>query len=1230
MASVYLARQESSGRYVAIKIIHQAIKGDPIAVERFQRESRIVAHLEHPHILPVYDYDGSHVPPYIVMRYMPMGTLKDIMGRTKLPLEDIAHIYMQIGSAMDYAHRNGVIHRDIKPSNIMIDGDGNAYLTDFGIAHIAEQGQSLTGTGMTVGTPGYMAPEQTMGIDVDARADVYSLGAMLFELVTGRAPYIADTPMAILLKHLNDPIPSAREIDPDTSSDLDQIIHKALAKDRDERYQSAGELADALVQLLARPGAKPLRLMEVAQETITDIQLAQQKRKGTTLTDAQTAGRVLSDEATELLDTAHTVLFGRQVNRYTLAGILLGLIVIIGGIFILLGVFASEQEQDQSAQTTATAQALAHATDIAQTATEAISSAAQTSMAQVDTISEETSVAEVPSATPTDTPTSTHTPTPTDTPTATATDTPTSTDTYTPTPTSTNTPTDTHTPTPTETPLFATARVIVGRGLIYAEPNTLSVEVAVAPEGVEMVAIGQSEDGNWYQVEFLGITGWILGAQVEVTGNLESIGIVIPTATPTHTPSDTPTPTSTFTFTPTPTDTSTNTPTATNTDTPSPTPTSTDTPTYTPSPTATYTETPTATNTNTPSPTPTATPTNTIPPVTNTPIPTATPIPAGVMPFVADFEGDSPLEGWEYDPAQWVIRTDGGNTALYGTTGFNSSLTILGREVPEWVKTGEDDLLMTFRVNLLEGNSGGRYLFKFEPNTGYYVLEMLSGLILFKRGQPGEIPVRGSERELARVGQANLTTNRWYKFTIWIEGSRTFIYQGEQLIMSVNDPGLPLSPGGILLQTFSSSANPVGWDDFIIQRPETASDHFEGASFPTTWTRSSQQNVSLGVEASNGDQYLGAENEAEIVPVTPPLADFILYARLNNTAGGFKMFVRQSPSNQAKLELNWYAGNVDLIQYNTEGEVVFTETLRNYYGRARYKEFVMTAVGERITIYSGGDIIFEKDLPGIPPSGFIRFTTAAGDGLRIDDFLVAETAISSTADAGFAFEILDSLSNRPLREGRWDWVEDFSDEFRTRSFWEGDLEGDPGEYILDESVAFDAPHRRYYVLQAGDFPVSRRIRPGIDTTLTVFGNGQDTVNFRDSVDLYVQVFMRLPEETPVGSQMWLGVRSSPTASGGIEQYKVALIKDAGGLRIQIGPDLPTDRTPVYDALLDTSDWVDIIMITLDDKLAVLADGKLLTVIRDLQLFGGSVAIGVEPNTVGHFDDLTIRDTSVNE
>src|SRR5690242_1372356 len=207
MATVYRAYQPGVDRFVAVKVIHRSIASDASSLERFQREARLVTHLEHPHLLPIYDYNGVNDPPYIVMRYLESGTLKDVLDHGKLPHEEIIYMMRQIASALDYAHRRQVIHRDIKPSNIMIDSEGNAFLTDFGIARMAEMGSGLTQTGFAVGTPGYMSPEQGMGLDtVDGRADIYSLGVMLFQMLTGQMPYNAETPLGTIMKHLNDPI----------------------------------------------------------------------------------------------------------------------------------------------------------------------------------------------------------------------------------------------------------------------------------------------------------------------------------------------------------------------------------------------------------------------------------------------------------------------------------------------------------------------------------------------------------------------------------------------------------------------------------------------------------------------------------------------------------------------------------------------------------------------------------------------------------------------------------------------------------------------------------------------------------------------------------------------------------------------------------------------------------------------------------------------------------------
>jgi serine/threonine-protein kinase len=178
MATVYRAYQPSVDRHVAIKVIRGSIAEDEEAMARFRREARVVARLEHPHVLPIHDF--AHDPPYIVMRYLEGGTLENALSRGRLPWDEVGFLLRQVAAALDYAHRQGVVHRDVKPSNVLIDGEGNAFVTDFGIARLVGQaavgdGQALTQSGTLIGTLGYIAPEQALGGAVDHRVDLYSL-----------------------------------------------------------------------------------------------------------------------------------------------------------------------------------------------------------------------------------------------------------------------------------------------------------------------------------------------------------------------------------------------------------------------------------------------------------------------------------------------------------------------------------------------------------------------------------------------------------------------------------------------------------------------------------------------------------------------------------------------------------------------------------------------------------------------------------------------------------------------------------------------------------------------------------------------------------------------------------------------------------------------------------------------------------------------------------------------
>ena len=247
MASVYRARQTSINRIVAIKVLPKSLLHDPSFYERFTREVALVAHLEHPHILPIHDYGEVDGTPYIAMRYLAGGSMAEWIRRGLPPLDKLAKPISQVAAALDYAHQEGVIHRDVKPGNILLDENGNAYLSDFGIARVLDS--NLTGSAI-IGTPAYMSPEQANGLPLDARSDIYSLGVVLYELVTGQEPFEAETPVALLLKHINDPMPAARILRPELPIAAERVILKATAKRPEDRYPSASSLADAFAAAL--------------------------------------------------------------------------------------------------------------------------------------------------------------------------------------------------------------------------------------------------------------------------------------------------------------------------------------------------------------------------------------------------------------------------------------------------------------------------------------------------------------------------------------------------------------------------------------------------------------------------------------------------------------------------------------------------------------------------------------------------------------------------------------------------------------------------------------------------------------------------------------------------------------------------------------------------------------------------------------------------------------------
>ncbi|MCB9136653.1 MAG: serine/threonine protein kinase [Anaerolineales bacterium] len=259
MAQVYRAFHPQLERYVAIKVLRTDLVEEEEFLARFQREARAVAGLRHPNIVQVYDFDAHENVYYMVMELLEGDTLKAYENAfrargTRMPWGEMLRIMMDILEGLQYAHDENLIHRDLKPANIMLTRKGQAVITDFGVAQIIG-GTKHTASGALMGTLSYMAPEQGMQGLTSPQSDIYSLGVVFYEMLTGKTPFEADTPLAILMKHLNDPLPLPRTLDPDIPEPLERILLKALAKQPADRYPSAREMAAALQQAAEEIGA---------------------------------------------------------------------------------------------------------------------------------------------------------------------------------------------------------------------------------------------------------------------------------------------------------------------------------------------------------------------------------------------------------------------------------------------------------------------------------------------------------------------------------------------------------------------------------------------------------------------------------------------------------------------------------------------------------------------------------------------------------------------------------------------------------------------------------------------------------------------------------------------------------------------------------------------------------------------------------------------------------------
>jgi tRNA A-37 threonylcarbamoyl transferase component Bud32 len=257
MSSVYRAKDTLLERQVALKILHDSYLADAAAVERFRREARAVAQLSHPNIVTVIDRGEDERRQFIVFEYIEGDNLKDVLERDgRLPVRRALELAITVGRALAFAHQNGLVHRDVKPQNVLLNGDGEPKVTDFGIARSLDV-QGVTQSGVVLGTSNYIAPEQASGLPVDAQTDVYSLGVVLFELLTGEVPFSGESFVAVAMRHVNEPPPSVLQLRPEVPLRVANAVERALEKAPEDRFASMGEFVSELETCLADLGAWP-------------------------------------------------------------------------------------------------------------------------------------------------------------------------------------------------------------------------------------------------------------------------------------------------------------------------------------------------------------------------------------------------------------------------------------------------------------------------------------------------------------------------------------------------------------------------------------------------------------------------------------------------------------------------------------------------------------------------------------------------------------------------------------------------------------------------------------------------------------------------------------------------------------------------------------------------------------------------------------------------------------
>ncbi len=484
-ATIYKAYQPKLNRFVAVKVLSPQVIDEEGFLERFTQEAQAIAQLDHPNIVPVYDFDRLGDTVYLVMKYVEGGTLKTLMSGRPLDLGLTVELISQVGLALGYAHKRGVIHRDVKPSNVLIAEGHWALLTDFGLAKMLQSEKKLTRSGIGMGTPDYIAPEQGQGLVVDHRADLYSLGVTMYEMLTGRVPFEAESSMAVLVKHITEPPPPPRQYNPDLPAAVEQVLLKAMEKDPAQRYQTAEDFISALVDATHQASRVVVPGASVAARSISGVTQdflppPPAEPSGLASRSLKTLGRAWGairhaawwssgGRALRRLRDLLMAGWSNKAGRWALTGV----VVLLGlGLLALAGGGARQWIVAMAPTPTATAH---------------------------------------PTATWTPSPTMTATPLP-----------PTLTPTFTPTPTATETPTPTLTPTPTWVYLSSSARIVPGIYVRVVKPGGVNLHVeagfdkafitTISHNSILYVLAGpvRADNLNWIRMRDLrtGTIGW--------------------------------------------------------------------------------------------------------------------------------------------------------------------------------------------------------------------------------------------------------------------------------------------------------------------------------------------------------------------------------------------------------------------------------------------------------------------------------------------------------------------------------------------------------------------------------------------------------------------------------------------------------------------------------------------------------------------------------------------------